>query len=67
MSESREKKRRYNLRLEYISQFNDWLYREPPMWMFWKWRKWKKSKPIWDSSKEAFFDYWLFTKGGDRQ
>lgn len=56
MSERREKKRRYNLRLEYISHFSDWLNREPPMWMSWKWRKWKKSRPIWDSSKEAFFD-----------
>ena len=32
MSEKREKKRRYNLRLEYIKKFADWLAGEPPMW-----------------------------------
>lgn len=63
MSESREKKRRYTLRLEYISHFNDWLNNEPPMWMFWRWRKWKKSKPVWDDSKEPFYNYHLFYKG----
>ena len=63
MSESREKKRRYNLRLEYISQFSDWLDREPPMWMFWAWRKWKKGKPAWDNSKEAFYDWNMIRKG----
>ena len=60
MSESREKKRRYNLRLEYISSFSSWLDNEPPMWLFWRWRKWKKSKPIWDNSKEALFNWSSF-------
>ena len=59
MSESREKKRRYNLRLEYIAHFGCWLDSEPPMWMFWKWRKWKRSKPVWDDSKEPFYYNWL--------
>ena len=63
MSESREKKRRYNLRLEYISCFSNWLDNEPPMWMFWKWRKWKKSKPVWDDSKEPFYDWNMIRKG----
>ena len=60
MSERREKKRRYNLRLEYISHFSDWLNSEPPIWMFWAWHKWKKRRPIWDNSKEAFFDMQWF-------
>ena len=63
MSESREKKRRYNLRLEYISSFSSWLDAEPPMWMFWKWRKWKKSKPVFDNSKEALYDWNMIRKG----
>lgn len=56
MSERREKRRRLNLRLEYIEDFNQWLYDEPPIWMFWRWRKWKKSRPVWDNSKEPFWD-----------
>lgn len=54
MSESREHKRRYNLRLEYIAHFSNWLKAEPPMILFWRWRKWKKSRPIWDDSAEPF-------------
>lgn len=57
MSEKREKKRRYNLRLEYIAHFNSWLLREPPMWMIRKWAKWKKQRPIWDDSGEAIDDW----------
>lgn len=49
MSERKEKKRRYNLRLEYIARFNDWLDSEPPLWLFWKWRKWKYNRPVWDN------------------
>lgn len=54
MSESREHKRRYNMRLEYIANFYDWLNREPPMILFWRWRKWKSERPVWDKSKEPF-------------
>lgn len=64
MSESREKKRRYNLRLEYISHFSNWLDSEPPMWMFWRWRKWKNSRPVWDNSKEPFYNWHLFQERG---
>lgn len=53
MSEKREHKRRYNLRLEYIAHFYKWLENEPPMILFWRWRKWKNARPIWDNSKEA--------------
>lgn len=31
MSESREHKRRYNLRLEFIAEVARWLDREPPL------------------------------------
>lgn len=48
MSERREHKRRYNQRLEYIANFEKWLKREPPMLpFFWRWRKWRDSRPIW--------------------
>lgn len=36
MSERKEKKRRYNLRLEYIAAFDRWLQSEPPMILFWR-------------------------------
>lgn len=34
MNEKQEKKRRYNLRLEFIAHFNKWLDSEPPRWRF---------------------------------
>lgn len=64
MSEKREKKRRYNLRLEYIRHFSNWLLSEPPMWMFWAWRKWKKARPLWDDKIEGdFFNPFLQRDG----
>lgn len=49
MSESREHKRRYNKRLEFIAHFEDWLEDEPPMLpFFWRWRKWLDRRPIWE-------------------
>ena len=48
MSEKKEHRRRYNLRLEYIARFEDWLNNEPPMILFWKWKKWKKERPTWN-------------------
>ncbi len=48
MSESREHKRRYNLRLEFIAAFGRWLDSEPPVILFWKWRKWKRERPVWE-------------------
>lgn len=47
MSESREHKRRYNMWLQYIAEFGKWLDREPPMWKFWAWRRWKSERPVW--------------------
>lgn len=46
MSESREHKRRYNLRLEYIAHFEKWLTDEPPMWRLFKRHRWKRNRPI---------------------
>ena len=37
MSESREKKARYNQRLQYIAEFNKWLDAEPPRMFFIRW------------------------------
>ena len=46
MSEKREKRRRYNQRLEYIADFNKWLDAEPPIVRLISWHRWKKSRPI---------------------
>lgn len=45
MSESREHKRRYNARLEYIASWEKWLKSEPPMWQFWRWHQWRRNRP----------------------
>ena len=50
MSESREHKRRYNLRLQYIAQFDQWLEEEPKRIFFWKWHKWKKQRPVFEEN-----------------
>ena len=47
MSERREKKRRYNLRLMRIADFDKWLNREPSMWRLFAWRRWKRERPAW--------------------
>ena len=47
MSERQEKKKRYNLRLQYIAEFNKWLDREPPIFRFVRWRRWKAERPVW--------------------
>lgn len=53
MSESREHKRRYNQRLQYIAEFNKWLAAEPPMLRLISWAKWKKLRPVWKEDAEA--------------
>lgn len=53
MSESREHKRRYNQRLQYIADFNKWLEAEPPMLRLISWAKWKKLRPVWKEDAEA--------------
>ena len=47
MSERQEKKRRYNQRLEYIVEFEKWLSAEPSLLRFFRWRKWKRGRPVW--------------------
>lgn len=47
MSERREHKRRYNLRLQYIAEFDKWLEREPTMLRVFAWRRWKRERPVW--------------------
>lgn len=54
MSESREKKLRYNRRLEFIAKFGKWLESEPPMFRILAWHKWKKSRPVWEEDKERY-------------
>ena len=51
VNEKQEKKRRYNLRLEFIAHFNKWLDSEPPRWRFIRWRKWKNSRPVWEDAE----------------
>lgn len=46
MSESREKKLRYNQRLDYIAAFNKWLDLEPPIFRRRKWKRWKAERPV---------------------
>ena len=58
MSESREHKRRYNLRLEFIAEFGKWLDREPPMIFLWRWRKWKKERPVWEEFSKREFEFY---------
>ena len=47
MSERQEKKKRYNLRLMWIADFDKWLNKEPPMWRVFAWRRWKRARPVW--------------------
>ena len=51
MSERKEKKKRYNQKLEFIAHFEKWFQEEPSMIHIIKWHRWKKRRPIW--SKES--------------
>lgn len=53
MSERKEKKRRYNQRLEFIAAFDAWLRAEPPMFLFRRWRKWKNNRPVFRGDDEC--------------
>jgi len=35
--------------MEFIAAFDRWLDSEPPVILFWKWRKWKRERPIWEN------------------
>lgn len=52
MSGSREHKRRYNQKLEYIARFEKWLKNEPSMFLVWRWRRWKRNRPTTNLTKE---------------
>lgn len=52
MSERREKKRRYNERLECIAHFNKWLAAEPSMIRLLAWHKWKRQRPVWEENTD---------------
>ena len=58
MSESREHKRRDHLRLEFIAEVSKWLNREPPMILFWRWHKWKKERPVWETFSKREFEFY---------
>lgn len=47
MSEKQEHRKRYNLRLIWIADYEKWLNKEPPMWRVFSWHKWKRSRPQW--------------------
>lgn len=53
MSERQEHKRRYNLRLQYIAEFQKWLDKEPPFWRFFKWHRLKKARPVWKGGADG--------------
>ena len=46
MSQKREKKRRRDLREDYLREMMWWVYCEPPRWRFISHWLWKKDKPV---------------------
>ena len=42
----------FNRKLEFIASFEKWLVSEPPMILFWRWRRWKKCRPVFKALKE---------------
>ena len=51
MSARQQHKRRYNLKLQYIADVENWLRFEPPMWRFIAWHRWKTARPKMPSGK----------------
>lgn len=47
MGEKQEHRKRYNLRLMWIADYEKWLNKEPPMWRVFQWHKWKRSRTQW--------------------
>ena len=45
MSQKREKRKRRARRREYALELRCWQHNEPPKILFWRWRKWYRSKP----------------------
>ena len=46
MSESREHKKRFYIKMRYVEEFENWLASEPPLISFVKWWRWKKERPV---------------------
>ena len=59
MSQKREKQRRTALKYEYEAHLREWKACEQPKILFWRWRKWKKSRPIWDKRKKPNYPDWV--------
>ena len=45
MSQRREKRKRRERHREYALELRRWQHNEPPKILFWRWRKWYRSKP----------------------
>ena len=52
MSEKQEHRKRYNLRLMYLADFEKWLNREPPIYRVIAWHRWKKNRPEWKEAEQ---------------
>lgn len=46
MSEGREHRKRFYLKMRYLEEFENWMQKEPPMILFWKWLRWKNERPV---------------------
>lgn len=65
MSAKREKQRRRQLKREYEYDLRMWLMRKPPRILFWQYRKWKKSRPVFDKRAEPIY-FWPRTYTSSR-
>ena len=50
MNEKQEKKRRYNLRLEFIAHFNKWLDSEPAPVALYPLAQVEEQRPVWEDA-----------------
>lgn len=51
MSERQEHKKRFQMRVRYVAEFDKWLDREPPMFRVFAWRRWKRERPVWEETE----------------
>lgn len=74
MSESKERKRRYNEKLALVAAYEHWVMTEPPKWKLISHRRWQKRRPRIEVIRESLryipgyilgeFQYYL-DKGGE--
>lgn len=74
MSESKERKRRYNEKLALVAAYELWVLNEPPKWKLISHMKWRKKRPKIEMIRKSFrhipgyllgeFQYYL-DKGGE--